>query len=779
VSVVFTALLAYATVSAQSGDFSVSGKVVDSTGQPIVNATITYTSIAQRLSWDFSRSDGVFGGPTTRVQPVQQNAAITLQREGPVSIDIFDINGRKLGEVNNAKIDKGTYTLEPVASRLSNSIYVLKIKAGNQVIYRKLLNTGIRSSSTFINQLSSLNAPLALSKRSAVIDSIRVGKTGYAAKYVRIQSYIDNVGNVTLVPVNIEGEVDSVFAIMTQLQKCGQLCMPTIPITSATVAGNFCGSIFGGAGSLTGYTPSTVANMVDSFQTAMMGTSLKIPILATFDFVHGASDVPGATIFPHNLAMGAIQDTLLVQKAFRAQALEVRGSGCNWGLGPCIAVIRDDRWGRAYEGFCETPERTQIMARHAILGIQTTDLSMPTSYAATCKHFAGDGNTTNGVNAGTTAGPDSVARAINLPGYASAVAAGVATIMPSFSSWCDGTPMHNNATLMTGWLKSPAAGNPNFQGFIVGDWDGATLPGSILAGLDVPMAPEAGLGTIATINGFYAANQARLDDAVKRVLRVKAWMGLLNPSPQYLTDRRLTALVGCAAHRDVARACVRASLVLLKNDTVGGTPVLPIPTSANVAIWGTAGDNIGIQCGGFTVSWQGQSGAIPGGGGTSVRTAVQSICSNASYIASPTGSGTSDYIIAFLSENPYAEVSFPDINMVNDATNNGTSGNMATATNSTVVTQIQTAHVAGKKVIVVLIAGRPLDISTVIPNCDAFVWAGLPGTEGEGVSDVLFATGYKFSGKLPFTWPTGLSQEPINYGDGQTGLFAYGYGLTD
>jgi beta-glucosidase len=789
--VAIAALLISATAFAQSGDFSVKGKVVNASGQGIAMATITYLNMAQRLSWDFSRADGTFGGGTATLPQEQgaQSAHITLPADGPVTVDIFDVVGKKITTVSG-KLDKGTYLLRPFSAKIAQSMYVLKIKSGDNVICQKMLAAG-NSKNGFSITLSSPNATTVLAKKLASIDSIRVGKTGYTPVIVPISSYSDNVGNVTLTSINIEAKVDSIFALMSQLDKCGQLCMPpfqSTTITPAVVASNNCGSIFGAGGCFSGYAgASATAPFLDNYQKSTVSSSTrKIPLLISYDAVHGASAVPGAVLFPHNLSMGAIQDTLLVQKAFRVWAFEVRGSGANWGYGPCIAVIRDDRWGRAYEGFCETPERTQIMARHAVLGIQTTDLSLPQAYLATCKHFAGDGNTINGINAqaGTTQGPDATARAINLPGYSAAVAAGVGCIMPSFSNWCDGTPMHQNKKLITGWLKSDSAGQPNFQGFTVGDFEaGWPLPVCVDAGLDVPMAPGTNAnnppGIISTNdptnnNNFtklYAMGgtyPARVDDAVKRVLRVKCWMNLFSPS-QYLSDPRLVALVGCQAHRDVARACVRASLVLLKNNNA----VLPIPTTANVAVWGNAGDNIGIQCGGWAVSWQGNaSPPDPTSGGTSIRTGIQSICTgNVSYTAAPSSVGTSDYVIAFLSENPYAETDFPDISL-NDKD--------ASSSNNAVISQIAAAHAANKKVIGVLIAGRVLDISAVISNCDAFVWAGLPGTEGKGVSEMLFGVnGYKFTGKLPVTWPTSLSQEPINSGDGKTGLFAYGFGLTD
>jgi beta-glucosidase len=783
VSVVAAVLLAYATIFSQSLDFSVSGKVIVAGGNPVADATITYTNLAKRLSWDFSKSDGTFGGYAVQaVRLVQQNATITLLGAGPVSIDIIDMGGKKV-ETISGKLDKGTYFLQPLPAKLAQSMYVLKIRAGDKVMYQKMLNTGIRAAGYTI-PLSSSKEPVVMAKKLAVIDSIRVGKTGYTPAYVPIQTYADNVGNVTIAPVDIETQVTAKFGQLTAIQKAGQLNMPITstnpPPTGSALAGANVGSVFGGGGALQNSSASGAADMIDGYQNAMMGSTLKIPVLAAYDFVHGASAVPGCTFFPHNLGMGAIQDTVLIQKAYRVTAFEVRGAGCNMGFGPCIAVIRDDRWGRAYEGFAETPERTVVMAHHSVRGIQLTDLSNPLTYAACAKHFAGDGGTANGTDRGQTTGTDATAAPIHLPGYVSAVAAGVATIMPSFSTWSDGTAMHMNSKLMLGWLKQGTAvgGVPGLQfgGYLVGDYDAHSMPGSIDAGLDVPMASYGGTGYTNTINSNYTGTHvARFDDAVKRVLRVKAWMGMLDPAGKYLADRRLTALVGCAAHRDVARACVRASLVLLKN----ANATLPMPKTANIAIWGNGGDDVGIQCGGWTVSWQGGAGTVQGA--TSIRAGMQALVTAPgaiSYVASPNAVGTSDYIVAVLSENPYAETDFSGLSLTNDVSS--TKGNLTTTSNSAVITQIAAAHTAGKKVVGILIAGRPMDITAVLPNCDAFVWACLPGSEGKGVAEMLYADqGYKFTGKLPVTWPNSVGDEPINQGDTKTGLFAYGAGLTD
>jgi beta-glucosidase len=278
----------------------------------------------------------------------------------------------------------------------------------------------------------------------------------------------------------------------------------------------------------------------------------------------------------------------------------------------------------------------------------------------------------------------------------------------------------------------------------------------------VPMAPGSGNGIIGAINGFYGGYKDRIDDAVKRVLRVKFWMNLFSPE-QYITNRALTAVVGSAEHRDVARACVRASLVLLKKENAA----LPIPKNAKVEIWGEAGNNYSLTCGGWTVGWQG--GNTPGG--TTIKDGMTAVGTGGTvtHVGSPAGAGSADYIVAVLSENGYAETTIPSISLTNEK---------ATGSNGAVINQLAAAKAANKKVIVILVAGRPLDVSPIIGKCDALIWASLPGTEGKGIAEMLYGD-YKFTGKLPVTWPKDGNDEPINKGDGKTGLFAYGFGITD
>jgi beta-glucosidase len=762
-------LSAVTLLFAQSGDFVTSGKVVIAGGQAVPMATVTYTSVGQRLSWDFSRADGTFGTYIpTPVKPVRQNERLNITEAGPLSIEVFDVKGKKVQSIVNTNIEKGIYELQPVSAQLSPSFYLVKIKTGNGVHYQKLLTVGRKNGSVLTNALSSpsSSSPFMLAKTIlAVIDTIRIGKTGYTSIKIPITRYDTSIGTQTIAVDNIETKVTTMYGQMSQAEVMGQLKMPHIGSYSANV-----GSIFGGGGEFSGYNPTSCANECDRMQNLQQGTARKVPLMIAYDGVHGMDVMPGGTILPHNMGMGAIQDSTIFEKAMRVAALEMRATGANWTFGPCVAVIRDDRWGRSYEGFAETPELTVKYARWAILGMQTSDLSHPWSIAATTKHFAGDGGSSGGANPGQTSGTDAQASPIHLPGYTSAIAAGTACIMPSFSQWtadAGGTRMHCYTALLTNWLKNGqahqgVAGN-NFDGFVVGDWDAHNVCGSadasIACGLDVPMYSGA-VGAM-TYN-------ARTQDACRRVLRVKYRMDLFN---QYLAPRSVTSLVGSAAHRDAVRAAVRASLVLLKN----ANTALPIPTTARVAVWGQGGNDVGIQCGGWTVSWQGSTGTPTPG--TTIYAGIQSIIGAANVTYSQNGTataGTATHIIAVLSENPYAEKGAG-----NGISGINLTGDFATGSNQNVINNIAAVKAASPnvKIIMVLMAGRALSVAPVINNCDAFVWASLPGTEGLGIGQVMFnVTGYHFTGKLPLTWPTTV--EPINVGDGLIGQYPYQAGLS-
>jgi beta-glucosidase len=601
--------------------------------------------------------------------------------------------------------------------------------------------------------------PVLSAKRLAAIDTVRVGKTGYNPVKIPIESYTADVGTVTLTAKDIEGQVTTLFNSLTQAEKVGQLVQVVCTQPSNVTSENL-GTIFGGGSDGPGGgagTASQWAEYTANFQNATKNTSKKIPLLIGYDVVHGFGKCNGATVMPHNIGLGCTFDPLIVQKCHRVAAIETRGCGINYVFAPCIAVPRDDRWGRVYEGFSESPDLTVEMARASVLGFQYTDLTNPFAVAACAKHFAGDGGTTGGVDRGNTQGDENTLRAIHLPGYTSAIQNGVAAVMASFSKW-NGTPMHENKSLLTDWLKT----SQKFDGFVNGDWDGhltgtSSAANCIIAGLDVPMrgANDWAIQELKTLfNGLYSSgNGSRVDDAVKRLLRVKYKMDLFNSA--ITAPQALTNVVGSAEHRAIAREAVRKSLVLLK--TTPGT--LPIAKNAKVTLVGKHANSIGLQCGGWTLGWQGGENInMPG---TTILQGFQKIggTSNVSY--SQDGNNiTGDIAVVCIGEQPYAEMlgdkqdlTIPGASLVTNAKN------------------------AGKKVICILITGRPMDISSIVSQCDAIVAAWLPGTEGDGIAEVLYGN-YEFTGKLAFSWPRNTAQEPINVGDANYNpLYPYDYGL--
>jgi len=483
------------------------------------------------------------------------------------------------------------------------------------------------------------------------------------------------------------------------------------------------------------------------------------------DAVHGHNNVYTAVIFPHNIGMGCTRNPLLVEEAARATAEEVAGTGIDWTFAPCIAVSQNEKWGRTYEGFGETAELSEMMSAAAVRGYQGTDLSNPATILACTKHFVGDGGTTNGIDQGNTEVDEQTLRSVHMSGYLSAIEAGVGSIMVSYSSW-NGQKMHGNKYLLTDVLK----GELGFEGFLVSDWSGIDqLPGdyasdienSINAGLDMIMVPDRYVEFIQSLTMLVNQENiplSRINDAVKRILKIKFKLGLFeNP----YTNSAYTATIGSQEHRQIARKCVRESLVLLKNEN----SILPLPKdSISIHVAGKNGDNLGNQCGGWTISWQGSGGDITYG--TNILQAIHlATGSNAVISYSYDGSGAfgADVGVVVIGEDPYAEgmgdrtdlsLDLEDISAVNNVKN------------------------AGIPVVVILISGRPMIIESVLSMCDAFVAAWLPGSEGLGVTDVLFGD-YAPNGKLSHSWPRNMAQIPVNVGDpNYDPLFPYGYGLT-
>lgn len=528
----------------------------------------------------------------------------------------------------------------------------------------------------------------------------------------------------------------------------------------------YLGSLLSGGGSA----PSTNsaqawADMYDYFQSFALQTRLKIPLIYGIDAVHGHNNVYGATILPHNIGLGCTRNPQLIQQAAQVTAEEVSGTGIDWTFAPCIATVRDERWGRTYEGFGETPELSQMMATAMVQGFQGATLSDDGNILACAKHYLGDGGTQGGDDQGNVVADEQTIRQLHLQGFISAINAGVKSIMVSYSS-INGQKMHGSKYWITDVLKSELG----FKGFVVSDWQGIDqLPGdyksdietSINAGFDMVMVPYNYKEFIQYLKELVAENRVsmdRIDDAVRRILTVKFELGLFEKP---YTNRSLTSAVGSLTHREVARQCVRESLVLLKNEN----NFLPLAKTTNrILVAGKNAINIGNQCGGWTISWQGGSGETTLG--TTVYQAIKNTVSNTAqvnYSYNGSGAQPGDIGILVIGETPYAE---------------GAGDRQGLSLDQEDLTAINNFKNAGISYVIILISGRPMIITNVINDCKAFVAAWLPGTEAQGIADVLFGD-YNFTGKLSHSWPRAMNQIPINYGDANYDpLFPYGFGLT-
>jgi len=518
--------------------------------------------------------------------------------------------------------------------------------------------------------------------------------------------------------------------------------------------------------------------LYNRYQARAVKTNPRIPILYGIDDVHGNSNVMGATIFPHNIGMGCTRNAELVEKAGRITAIEVRATGIQWGFAPCVTVPQDVRWGRTYEGFSESPDVVKVLGEAAVRGMQGTGLGDPLGIAACAKHFAGDGGTVFGtgvpkgkgsslhypLDQGDTRLSDADFRRIHLQGYITAVRGGVATIMPSYSSW-NGVKCSASYVLLTEILKKEMG----FKGFLISDYAAQKeLPGSykqqiettINAGMDMVMVPDNYPEFIRLLTELVREGRVpmeRIDDAVERILRVKFAMGLMDPNRSQLADPALEKQFGSAEHRAVARQCVRESLVVIKNER----SVLPLAKGKRIHVAGKCADNIGNQCGGWTITWQGRSGTTTTG--TTILAAIRKAAGSANVTYSEDGSGAegASVSIAVIGETPYAEMQGDRENLNLDPED---------------VAVVEKLKRSGVPVVVVLVSGRPMAIDDILPKADALVAAWLPGTEGDGVADVLFGKS-KPTGRLSFTWPKGSSTS-FHLGDpGYETLFPFGSGL--
>jgi beta-glucosidase len=584
----------------------------------------------------------------------------------------------------------------------------------------------------------------------------------------------------------VETRVDDLLARMTLDEKIGQMIQIEHPyITPADVSKYFIGSVLTGGNGLEDNSPEAWHRLVEGYLAAALKTRLGIPLLYGVDATHGHAHILGATIFPQEVGLGATRDTALVEKIGRATAEEMAATSIRWNFAPYVAVPQDIRWGRTYENFSEDTELVTEMGVASLKGLQsvdgTLDLGNPLAVLATPKAFLGDGGTTwgttraniwnhgFGLDQGDMRVDEATMRALFLPPYQAAVDAGALSIMVSFSSW-NGTRMHAQKYLLTDVLK----GELGFKGFLISDFMGMdqvaqsyyeAMVTSINAGLDMNMGwydPNRFINTVKQAVQSGDIPLSRIDDAVRRILYVKFKMGLFEHPT---TDPSLLKLVGSPEHRALAREAVQKSLVLLKNEN----QVLPLAKDTRtIFIAGQGAYDIGMMCGGWTISWQGALGNMMPG--TTILRAVEKTVSpgtTVKYDRAGNFDGTADVGIAVVGEQPYAEG-------VGDAFHlDLSSGDMAL---------IQSVREHSKKTVVILVAGRPLVVTGQLGLMDALVAAWLPGTEGQGIADVLFGDA-PFTGKLPYTWPRSSEQLPFDFENlpkegCDAPLFPFGYGLS-
>ncbi|QFT55839.1 exo 1,3/1,4-beta-D-glucan glucohydrolase [Microbulbifer sp. THAF38] len=594
----------------------------------------------------------------------------------------------------------------------------------------------------------------------------------------------------------LEARISEIMSRMSLEEKVGQMIQAEIRhVTPEDVKKYHLGSVLNGGGAFPNNdkfaTPQDWLALSDAFFKASMDTSdggVAIPLIWGSDAVHGHNNVIGATLFPHNIGLGAARDAELIERIGRATAREVAVTGIDWTFAPTVAVVRDDRWGRTYESYSEDPAVVADYAEAMVKGLQgakgDAGFLRGENLVATAKHFVGDGGTARGIDRGDNAVPEKELAEVHAAGYLTALPAGVQTVMASFNSW-NGEKLHGHKYLLTDVLKERLG----FDGFVVGDWNGHSfVPGCTLescaaainAGLDMFMVPA---DWKALYNNTLAQAKSgeipteRLDDAVRRILRVKLRAGLFERNMPLAGK---AGILGNAEHRAIAREAVRKSLVLMKNND----QLLPLAAKQNVLVVGDGADNLSKQSGGWTISWQGTGNtredfpgatsifegivaAVKGAGGEAI------LSEDGSFNHASFANGKAPQVaIAIYGEEPYAE-------WHGDITNleyqRGNKKDLAL---------LKKLRDQGIPVVSVFLSGRPLWVNSELNASDAFVAAWLPGSEGAGVADVLFrdAKGeirYDFIGKLPFSWPMYTNQTVLNpYHEHYDPLFALGYGLS-
>ena len=567
----------------------------------------------------------------------------------------------------------------------------------------------------------------------------------------------------------IEQKVDSLLKLMTLEEKIGQMSQIRHFEKSAKkqISSKFIGSIIHTQGPLPGKTAKDWQKKFTDLQKQALKTRLGIPLLFGVDAVHGQNTFEGATIFPHNIGLGAANNPHLVEEIAKITALESQATGFNWVFSPCIAIPLNEKWGRIYEAFSESTQITANLTRASVKGHQG-DLTDNTTVMATAKHFIGDGATDYGVEGGETTLTKDQVYDLLLEPYRVAVEEKVGAVMASFNTM-NGISMHAHKALLTDTLK----GQLKFDGIVVSDWKAYSRFGGndiINAGIDMVMAVDGDLSKFqeglhkGVENG--EVSMARIDDAVKRILRQKFRLNLFdNP----FSKTSLTKEIGKEQHRIIAKQAVRESMVLLKNED----KILPIAKETKkIVVVGEHANSSGLQSGGWSINWQGTKGNYKGS--TNILEGINKIAKgNVVYDADATKNHfDADVAIIVVGEIPYAEF-FGDI---------GHESNQLQLTLTEKHKKyINTYADKGVKTVVVLISGRPLVVTDDIDKSDAFIAAWLPGSEGDGVAEVLFGD-YNFKGKLPHSWPKYVEDYKGKYGpnfwdNSIEPLFKLGYGL--
>jgi Beta-glucosidase-related glycosidases len=815
---VFPVFFAAGLFSFSSGaTVTLTGRVVDNsaTPVPIANATV---SLKVNGAAAYSAANGQFtlNASTTGItqtgavrnsifQVSGDELSFSVTANEKVRIDIYDMAGQKVGALPDRAFGAGSHSLSLSAVMRKKAVpglYIARITKGSEAseasetLTGAFLSMGAKGvvASDFT---TSGQGKFALAKTAASLDSLIVYRMGYDPKALPLTTYTtQSLGDIVLTrsvaEVIIEHKIDSLLALMNINDKAGQMVQTQINsgsqsdrLTDAQYASMGVGSVFNGGSdasvSGTANSPTVWATMIDRIQNAMLNNSkLKIPMIYGQDCVHGAAEVAGCTVFPHDIGLGCTHDSALVAQVGRDVAAECAGIGIRLTFAPCISSVRNERWGRTFEGFGETPEINTQMGVAYVRGLQGDgDISQTGAISASVKHYLGDGATTNGVNNGNATVSSATMQAVHFPQYAACARQNAGVVMISYSTWThDGNtwPQSLDNYAMTTLLK----GQAGFDGVCLSDWDGllqacnaynnSCVASAINAGMDMVMI-VANVNPNNFVNAVVAdvANNtipiARVNDAVRRILRLKLRMHLWDHPLSNATLRG-----PYTAHQDDARKAVRESMVLLKNTG----SALPLLKTEKVVVVGPFADNMGAQCGGWTISWQGQLGAGPGIAGQTILAGLQAVggASNVTYSSNGSAISGADKIVVVVGENPYAEgqgdVTVPDF---------------STCPNFSLV---QTCVSSGKPVILVMLTGRPMILNSTATSCQAIVAAWLPGSEGAGVADVLYGGTYNFTGTLTHTWPATAAQIPINtgttYGDEQHGtggapMFAYEFGL--